>query len=72
MMSFVLKKKVWNQPFLKYSSLKSKSKFVIKLYVFDNVPTCQAHGIYYFKTKERFLTLRTSGFHMKIDYLTSV
>ena len=64
--------KVWNQPFLKYSLLKSQSKFVIKLNVFYNVPIYQAHGIYYFKTKERFLTLRTSGLYMKIDCLTSV
>ena len=25
-----------------------EQKFVIKLYVFYNVPTCQAHGIYCF------------------------
>ena len=42
---FRIEKKVLNQPFLKYFSLKSQSKFVIKLYVFYNVPTCQAHGI---------------------------
>ena len=45
---FSYRKKGWNQPFLKYSSLKSQSKFVIKLYLFYNVPTCQAHSIYYF------------------------
>ena len=54
---FRLEKKVWNQPFPKYSSLKSQSKFVIKLYMVYNVPTCQAHGIYYFLNKRTILDI---------------
>ena len=52
--------------FLNSSSLNNHRKFVIGLCVFHNVPTCQT----YRKTKETTWTLRTSGFSMKIEYLT--
>ena len=61
MMSFFrIEKKVWNRLFPKYPSLKSHSKFVIKLYVIYNMPTCQAHSIYYFSKNRTILDFRFS------------
>ena len=52
--------------------MNSQSKFVIGLFVLYTVPTCQTNFIYYCKTKETNSTLRTSGFDMNSEYLTSL
>ena len=47
-------------------------KFIIGLFVFYTLPTCQTLGIYYWKAKETTQTLHTSGFPMEIEYLASL
>ena len=42
-----IEKKVWNKPYLTYSSLNNQSEFVITLFVFYTVLTCQTHEMYY-------------------------
>ena len=54
------------------SSLNNHRKFVIGLFVYYTVPTCQTLGIYCWKTKEATSTLHSSAFSIEIEYLTSL